>query len=98
MNKKEALHIRFLKAFETANSMDNILIPIDLRLQFYAFYKQATVASAFYSSNDPDHIRNAFKMNAMLQVQNLTADESKLAYIELVNETIKKYNVDIDYV
>ena len=37
-------------------------------------------------------------MNAMLQVQNLTADESKLAYIELVNETIKKYNVDIDYV
>lgn len=98
MNNKEALNIRFQKAFEAANSMDKILIPIDLRLKFYAFYKQATVSSAFYSSNDPDHIRNAFKMNAMLQVQNLTADESKLAYIKLVNETIKKYNVGIDYV
>jgi acyl-CoA-binding protein len=99
MSKSETLDIRFQKAFEAANSMDDILIPIDLRLQFYAFYKQATVnTSAFYSSNDPDHIRNAFKMNAMLQVQNLSAEESKVAYISLVNNTIKKYNVDIDYI
>jgi acyl-CoA-binding protein len=99
MSKSKTLDIRFQKAFEAANSMDDILIPIDLRLQFYAFYKQATVnTSAFYSSNDPDQIRNAFKMNAMLQVQNLSAEESKVAYISLVNNTIKKYNVDIDYI
>jgi len=99
MSNNEALNNRFLKAFDAANSMDNILIPIDLRLQFYAYYKQATVStSAFYSSNDPDQIRNAFKMNAMLQVRNMTIDEAKLAYIELVNETIKKYNVDIEFI
>lgn len=99
MSDKNTLEIRFLKAFKAANSMDDILIPIDLRLQFYAYYKQATVsASDFYSSNDPDQIRNAFKMNAMLQVRNLSAEESKIAYIELVNETIKKYNVDIEII
>lgn len=99
MSNTDALHIRFLKAFEVANTMDDILIPIDLRLQFYAFYKQATVStSAFYSSNDPDQIRNAFKMNAMLQVQNLSIDEAKIAYIELVNSTIKKYNIDIEFI
>lgn len=99
MSNNKALHIRFQKAFEAANSMDNIPIPIDLRLQFYAYYKQATVeTSSFYSSNDPDQIRNAFKMNAMLQVRNLSIEESKLAYIELVNDTIKKHNVDIDFI
>jgi len=99
MSKTDTLHIRFLKAFDAANSMDDILIPIDLRLQFYAYYKQATVSStAFYSSNDPDQIRNAFKMNAMLQVRNLSIDDAKLAYINLVNDTIKKYNVDIEFI
>lgn len=97
MNKKEILHNRFLKAFGAANSMDDILIPIDLRLQFYAYYKQATVNSSLsYLTNDPDQIRSAFKMNAILQVKNLSADEAKQAYIDLVNETINKYNVEID--
>lgn len=99
MSNSEKLHKRFLKAFEAANSMNDIMIPIDLRLQFYAYYKQATInSSTFYSPNDPDQIRNAFKMNAILQVKDLTPDDAKLAYIELVNETIKKYNVNLDFV
>lgn len=99
MSNTDELHNRFLKAFKAANSMDDILIPIDLRLQFYAYYKQATIhSSSFYSPNDPDQIRNAFKMNAILQVKDMTPDEAKIAYIELVNETIKKYNVDLDFV
>ena len=99
MSSTDTLHTRFLKAFDAANSMDDILIPIDLRLQFYAYYKQATVStSSFYSSNDPDQIRNAFKMNAILQVRNLSIEDAKLAYIELVNDTIKKYDVDIELI
>lgn len=99
MSKTNELHNRFLKAFEAANSMQNIDIPIDLRLQFYAYYKQATInSSSFYSPNDPDQIRNAFKMNAILQVKDMSPDEAKSAYIELVNETIKKYNVDINLI
>jgi len=99
MSNTDTLHTRFLQAFDAANSMDDILIPIDLRLQFYAYYKQATVSStAFYSSNDPDQIRNAFKMNAMLQVRNLSVEDAKLAYIELVNDTIKKYDINIEFI
>lgn len=92
----DELHKRFLRAFDAANAMDNIDIPIDLRLQFYAYYKQATVNTlGFYNPNDPVEIRNAFKLNAILQVRNLSQDEAKLAYVNLVNETIKKYNVNI---
>ena len=98
MDKNEALHTRFEKAFAAANSMDDIDIPIDLRLQFYAFYKQASPNANFYRTGDPDMIRNAFKMNALLQVNSLTPDEAKLAYIELVNETITKYNVKINFI
>lgn len=99
MSKTEELHNRFLKAFNAANSMDEILIPIDLRLQFYAYYKQATISSSnFYSPNDPDEIRNAFKMNAILQVKDMSPDEAKSAYIDLVNETITKYKVDLDLI
>lgn len=99
MSNSKELHNRFLKAFEVANSMNNVNIPIDLRLQFYAYYKQASVDTiGFYSTNDPDSMRNAFKMNAILQVQNLNPEEAKKAYIDLVNETITKYKVKIDFV
>ena len=92
----EALHKRFLKAFEAANKMEDIDIPIDLRLRFYAYYKQATISTrGFYNPQDPVEIRNAFKMNALLQVKDLSQDEAKLCYIDLVNETINKYNVNI---
>ncbi|MFD0964957.1 acyl-CoA-binding protein [Pseudofulvibacter geojedonensis] len=94
MNDEE-LHIRFLKAFDAANAMENIEIPIDLRLQFYAYYKQATISSSnFYNPNDPVDIRNAFKMNAILQVKDLTPNEAKLAYIKLVNQTLIKYKIN----
>ena len=99
MSNTDKLHIRFLKAFDAANAMDDVPIPVDLRLKFYAYYKQATINSTlFYTSNDPIELRNAFKMNAILQVKDLSTDEAKLAYIELVNQTIKKYNVDIDFI
>lgn len=95
-SSKGEIHDRFLKAFEAANSMGDIDIPIDLRLRFYAFYKQATIQTLnSYNPNDPVEIRNAFKINAILQVKNLSQDEAKLAYIKLVNDTIQKYKLNI---
>ena len=47
---------------------------------------------------DMTSIRNAFKMNALLQVKNLSSDEAKIAYIELVNKTIKEYKLDLEFV
>lgn len=93
----EDLNNRFLKAFDIANQM-TIDIPIDLRLQFYAYYKQATISKGIYHPNDPVEIRNAFKMNALLQVKHLTTDEAKVEYINLVNQTIKKYNLNLQLV
>lgn len=96
--KNDDLHKRFLKAFDTANLMDDIDIPIDLRLQFYAYYKQSTIGDSSYSPNDPIEIRNAFKMNAILQVKDLSKEDAMLKYIELVNQTITKYKLKLDQI
>lgn len=99
MSNEEELHKRFLKAYKTSYAMEDVAIPIDLRLQFYAYYKQATISNQmYYNPQDPDQIRNAFKMNAILQVQHLSANEAKLAYIDLVNKTIQDYKLDLDFV
>jgi diazepam-binding inhibitor (GABA receptor modulating acyl-CoA-binding protein) len=81
------LDIKFKKAFEIASGMKEKLPP-DVMLQFYAYYKQATVDTPFYSPSGEDEVRNAFKLNAWFQVNHLSPDEAKEKYIELV----EKYN------
>lgn len=91
----DQLDIDFKKAFKKANSM-KIDIPIDLRLKFYAYYKRATLDNSFsYNPNDGIPIRNAFKVNALLQVKHLTKDQAKIEYIKLVEATIIKYKLNI---
>ncbi|OED44294.1 acyl-CoA-binding protein [Flavobacteriaceae bacterium (ex Bugula neritina AB1)] len=84
---KEELHINFLKAFEKASNTKTQLPP-DVMLHFYAYYKQATHTEGFYTPSGDNEIRNAFKLNALFQVKNLTPDEAKLKYIELVDKYI----------
>ncbi len=57
--------------------------PADFLLRLYAFYKKATNDYDRPSSKKP--IINAFKTNALFQVQNINADEAKKSYIDLVN-------------
>ncbi|MEN8124118.1 MAG: acyl-CoA-binding protein [Bacteroidota bacterium] len=78
---------KFKKAFEIASEMTEKLPP-DIMLQFYAYYKQATINTPFYLPSGDDEIRNAFKLNAWFQINNLTPEEAKKKYIELV----EKYN------
>ena len=78
---------RFEKAFEIASAMTKKLPP-DVMLQFYAYYKQATLDTPFYNPSGNNEIRNAFKLNAWFQVNNLSTEEAKKKYIELV----EKYN------
>jgi acyl-CoA-binding protein len=55
----------------------------------YAFYKQATfghVDLQRYLSS----LRDAFKINAWMQISHLTADEAKEYYIEIINSILKK--------
>ena len=79
---------RFLKAYEIASNTDR-QFPPDVMLHFYALYKRATEKNGFYipSSNTGD-IRGAFKMNALIQVKELSKAEAEKMYIELVEEHI----------
>ena len=85
MSNTKELHNRFLKAFDAANTMDDILIPIDLRLQFYAYYKQANFGNNF-SFNSGINVRSGFKFNAWMQLKGMSADEAKREYIKLANK------------
>lgn len=86
-NKK--LEAEFQAAYEKANQTTQVL-PIDVMLQLYAYYKQATVQDGTATPlQDERDVRNAFKMNALLQVKGMSKTQAKQEYINLVNEHIQ---------
>ncbi len=76
------LDIEFFEAVERVNNSTSAF-PADFLLRLYAYYKKATNNYDKPSSRRP--IINAFKMNALLQTQDITPEEAKKAYIKLVN-------------
>ncbi|TPN84573.1 acyl-CoA-binding protein [Aquimarina algicola] len=84
---EEELNIAFEEAYKRACNT-TIILPPDIMLYFYAYYKQATYIDGFYTPSGNNQLRNAFKLNALFQVKNLTPREAKLKYIELVNKHI----------
>jgi acyl-CoA-binding protein len=89
MSKNEALDIKFKEAFEKVSNMEQDSLPQDTMLMLYAYYKQANFGGAT-SMNSSLDVRDAFKLNAWLQVSHLSGDEAKQCYIDLVNEILKK--------
>ena len=78
----------FDKAYEKAcNTAERF--PPDIMLKLYAYYKQATEHTGAYIPSGNSDIKNAFKLNALLQVKGMSTIDAKKAYIELVNEIIK---------
>ena len=57
--------------------------PADVLLKLYAYYKKATNDYGRPSSRKP--LINAFKTNALFQAQDISQEEAKLKYIELVD-------------
>ena len=82
------LDIQFQEAYEKASNMTQAL-PQDVMLKIYAYYKQATSDVAQSSHHQSFDLRNAFKMNAWMQVRHLSTDEAKRLYVELINSIIK---------
>ncbi len=74
---------KFNKAFEIASAMTQKLPP-DTMLKFYAYYKLATKGKTYSTPSGQSPLRNAFKLNAMFQLNNLSEEEAKEKYIELV--------------
>lgn len=77
----EELDIEFRDAVERINNFTEPF-PADFLLRLYAYYKKATNDYGRPSSRKP--IINAFKTNALFQVQNVSQDEAKRIYIDLV--------------
>jgi acyl-CoA-binding protein len=79
------LDIEFEKAYKIS-STTNLKLPPDVMLQLYAYYKQATKGTNYKQPSGNVALRNAFKLNAWLQVSQISEDEAKKAYIDLVNK------------
>lgn len=80
---------KFTKAFDIASAMTDKL-PSDVMLRFYAYYKHATSKDSFEQPSGTSEVRNAFKLNAWFQINNISTDEAKLKYIELVEKYTDK--------
>lgn len=79
----------FQKAIDLANTIPQASLPQDVQLRCYAYYKQATfgsLGSVNYSNLD---VRDAFKNNAWMQISDISEDEAKRLYIDLINEILK---------
>ena len=83
MNKKDALDKEFKTAVESISNYKEHF-PADTLLKLYAFYKKAT--NDYSRPNSSKAIINAFKTNALFQVEDITQDEAKKRYIELAKE------------
>lgn len=99
MNEKD-LDTLFDEAFENANLVPKESVPQNVQLVLYGLYKHATSGrtSAFggsYQQNDADEdLRNAFKLNALMQVKHLTVDEAKQQYIDIINQLMKERGIN----
>ncbi|NJW51853.1 acyl-CoA-binding protein [Salinimicrobium oceani] len=83
----EEIDRKFDEAYEKACNTSK-KFPPDLMLKLYAYYKQATEHTAAYMPSGNSDVKNAFKLNALLQVKGMSVEEAKKAYIELVEEHI----------
>ena len=78
----EELNKKFEDAVERINAHVEPF-PADFLLRLYAYYKKATNDYGRPSSRKP--IINAFKTNALFQVQDISEDQAKEEYIKLVD-------------
>jgi acyl-CoA-binding protein len=84
MTQKD-LDTRFNEAVEKASKMTQASLPQDVQLRLYAYYKQATIGTVEIRQTSNFHLRDAFKINAWMQISHITVDEAKENYIEIIN-------------
>ena len=81
MSNKD-LDIEFQNAVNRVNAHTEPF-PADILLKLYAYYKKAT--NDYGRPKSKEALINAFKTNALFQVENISEDEAKRVYIDLVN-------------
>lgn len=83
----EEVDKEFERAYHKACNT-SIRFPPDLMLMLYAYYKQATEHTGAYIPSGDNDVKNAFKLNALLQVKGISVLDAKKEYIKLVDENI----------
>ena len=81
----ENLHSEFREAVRIVNEYTDPL-PADLLLKLYAYYKIANQNFNHPGSKTP--LINAFKVNALIQAQNVSIEEAMQKYVALVKKEI----------
>jgi acyl-CoA-binding protein len=91
MREEEELDKRFQEAFKKASAEEQSLVPLELQLHLYAYYKRVIdepyLSNRTFHSND---LRSGFKMNALIQVQQLSKTEARKRYIKIVEDLYPK--------
>ncbi|AUC85073.1 phosphatidylserine decarboxylase [Polaribacter sp. ALD11] len=80
------LDIAFKEAFSQISKLEEAVAP-DIMLKFYAYYKQANFGSNLPFDGETD-VRNAFKINAWMQIKDMSSNEAKKEYIKLANSVL----------
>lgn len=83
----EELNKKFQEAVDFVSSYTQPL-PADLLLKLYAYYKIAN--KNFNNPGSKTPLINAFKVNALIQAQNIDRKEAMINYVDLVDKEIKK--------
>ena len=84
------VNIEFEKAVDSASRIAQSSLPQDVQLRLYAYYKQATIALLAPKMSADFDLRNAFKTNAWIQINHLSAKEAKECYIEIIQSIIEE--------
>jgi diazepam-binding inhibitor (GABA receptor modulating acyl-CoA-binding protein) len=80
------LDATFREAFIAISKSKKAVAP-DIMLKFYAYYKQANFGTNFPFNSQLD-VRSAFKINAWMQLKDMSSDTAKKKYIELANSVL----------
>jgi acyl-CoA-binding protein len=83
------LDIAFREAFIKISKLKEAVAP-DIMLKFYAYNKQANFGSNFPFEGQLD-VRNGFKINAWMQLKDMSSDKAKKEYIALANAVLKNH-------
>ena len=93
MTEKD-INTLFEEAFTNAQLIPQESVPQDMQLILYGLYKQATSETSNpLSIQNPQDIRNAFKLNAWMQVKHLQPDDAKIEYINIINKLLKERKI-----
>lgn len=80
------LNKEFNEAFDRISKLRKAIAP-DIMLKFYAYNKQANFGNKF-SFNSELNVRNAFKLNAWMQLNGMKAEVAKQKYIDLAKTVL----------